>query len=74
MNKILTGLCIGGTIAFGVYVVKKLNDIHEEIIYFEKDHGTYWSRKEFNEKFKKLESKTSTGHPRRSGRYPWGSK
>ena len=57
MNKILTGLCIGGTIAFGAYVVKKLNDIHEEIIYFEKDHGTYWSRKEFNKKFKKLESK-----------------
>lgn len=48
--KIITGLFVGGVCVFGGYVIKKLNDIHKEIIYFEEQKGILYNRKEHYKK------------------------
>ena len=45
-NKIVKGIFVGGVCVFGGYVIKKLKDIHEEIIYFEEQKGIFYNKKE----------------------------
>ena len=45
LNGIVTVIFVGGVCVFGGYIIKKLNDIHKEIIYFEEQKGIMYNRK-----------------------------
>lgn len=53
--KTLIGISIGTTCIIGGIIIKKLKDIHDEIIFIEENHcGFYTTAKEY---YKKLHSK-----------------
>lgn len=49
-------ITIGVVCIFGIYVVKKLNDVHDEIIHFEECKGVYCNKKE-SDKMRKMTKK-----------------
>ena len=50
-NVLAFGLVVGGVI-LEMKVIKKLDDIHKEIIYFEEKKGIYCDRKTYDKRFK----------------------
>lgn len=53
-NKVLgLGMFAGGTI-LGLSIIKKLNDIHEEIKYFERQKDIWYSKKENDKRLERM--------------------
>lgn len=53
-NKVLgIGLVVGGVI-FEMSIIKKLNDIHEEIKYFERQKDVWYSKKENDKRLSRI--------------------
>ena len=51
-EKVIKGIFVGGVCVFGGYVVKKLKDIHNEIIYFEREKYISFNKKEHDKRMK----------------------
>lgn len=49
-NVLIFGLVVGGVI-LEASIIKKLDDIHKEIIYFEETKGVYCDRKSHEKRF-----------------------
>ena len=55
-NNVLTFSLVVGGVILEMSVIKKLNDIHEEIKYFERHKGLYYDKKAYDRRLKeKLE-------------------
>ena len=52
MNTIIKNIIVIGCGIFAGIVIKKLDDIHEEIQYFERQKGIYLNKKEYYKQHK----------------------